>query len=423
MRIRRFFLLCLTVFLFIFMMKVPIASANYGSQLKKQIDNIEHQRKNTLNNLQTNKNVLEANKKQQSSIINQVQELESQIKKLNYKIQLKQNSISTTQQNIQELKSNITMLQNRIKQRKAFIADRARAVYLNGGSINYLQLVLNARSFGELINRTVFVYKIAQQDHTILHQQLSDKQSLEQDQKALDNTLKQLKSDMANLKQMKDSLDSKKAKEDTLLRQLKTKASQIRSEITNQQNQADLFKQQEATHKKELAKWEAEQRKQGVMSSKGSNVPAAFRTFIDPAQKLEESTNIPTAITLAQVILESDVRGHLSELASLGKNLFGIKGQGPNGTIYLPTHEYIGGMEITIDAGFKKYQTYYQSMVDHAQLLKAPRFQYFLKNASSLKEYAFGIQDGGYATDPIYAMKLLSIIDRYGLKQYDLQNF
>ena len=154
-------------------------------------------------------------------------------------------------------------------------------------------------------------------------------------------------------------------------------------------------------------------------SSSQFGVPSEIQTFIKPAQKLENTTGIPAAITLAQLTLESDTGGQLSELATAGKNLFGIKGQGPAGTIQLQTHEFIGGVELTINAGFKKYQTYYQCMVDHANFLQQSRYQYFLKNAHNLKDYAYGIQDGGYATDPNYAAKLLYIIQEYGYNHLD----
>jgi flagellum-specific peptidoglycan hydrolase FlgJ len=428
MKMKRSITFCLASFLLISLTRTPIALANSGSQLKNQINQIEKERQTTLNDLQNKKAALNANKKQQSNIVNQVQELESQIESSNYEIQVKQDSIQATQQNIETLKNNVSMLQKRINQRKNLIEDRARSVYVNGGSSTYLQLMVDATNFYDFVNRVVFVNKIAQQDHSILKQQVTDKQKLEKYQQALQITLNQLNSDLHNLNQMKASLDSKKVKEKTLLKRLQKKALKIKLAVTSQEQQAGLFQQQEEAHKKDLSQWEAEQKRtapqvQANSYSNPSGIPQDVQPFIKPAQELENSTGIPASITLAQITLESDAGGQLSELATAGKNLFGIKGQGPDGTIILTTHEVIGGMDLTIDAGFKRYQTYYQSMVDHAQILKLSRYQYFLKNAHSLKEFAYGIQDGGYSTDPYYAMKLLTVIQEYGLNRYDTGSF
>lgn len=425
-KIRQFIVVCILGLMSISVMNPSVALADTGSQLKKQINQLEQKRKSTLNSIQNNQQELQTNNSQQSGIITKVRSIETKIQSSDYKINVKQNSIQTTQDNIKTLKDNIVMLQKRIKQRKGLIADRARAVYLNGGSKGYLQLVLNASNFNDLVSRIIFVSRIAAQDHTILQKQQADDNNLTKDQQALQVTLKQLNDDLHNLEVMKASLKSEQNTEQTLLNQLKDKASQIKKEIVAQQNQAALFKQQVKVHQEDLAQWEKKQqelRAKAQANGQASGLPSDVAQFIKPAQDLQQSTGVPAAITLAQISLESDVGGHLSGLASMGKNLFGIKGQGPAGSIYLPTHEVIGGIQITIEAGFRKYDSYYQSMVDHAKLLSKSRYQYFLTKASNLKEYAYGIQDGGYATDPYYAAKLIYIINEYHLSQFDVGSF
>jgi len=412
---KRLLNLGLALTLAIFLAHTPIAFADTGSDLQNQINQDKKNRESTLNDIQNKKAELQDTKNQQSKINDQVQALASQINNSNYQIQVKQNSIEATQKNVQTLKENIAMLQNRINERKDLIAKRARAAYVNSGSTSYLQLLINANNFYDFVNRVFLVSQIVEQDKAILKQQMDDKKELDKNQEALKTTLNQLNQDLQNLEQLKTSLANKKAEQETLLSQLKDKAENISQAVSTQQKRAEYYKQQEEAHKAELAEWERQ-------LMKNTNIPTEIRMFVSPAQELERSTGIPAAITLAQIILESG-SGSLSELATTGKNLFGIKGVGPAGTIYLTTHEVIGGKTITVEAGFKKYDSYYQGMVDHAKILNKPRYQTFLKNAKSLEDYAYGIQDGGYSTDPTYAVKLLRIIKDYGLSQYDVGSF
>lgn len=147
--------------------------------------------------------------------------------------------------------------------------------------------------------------------------------------------------------------------------------------------------------------------------------------FVKDAQKLQEETGIPASITLAQIILESSGKfmGGLSGLAAQAKNLFGIKGEGPAGSVKMLTSEYQNGMYSPTYANFRKYNSYYESMVDHAKLLSTQRYAAVLKDAKSVNDYANGLQKAGYATDPNYANKLMGIIDKYNLHQYDKGNF
>jgi flagellum-specific peptidoglycan hydrolase FlgJ len=155
----------------------------------------------------------------------------------------------------------------------------------------------------------------------------------------------------------------------------------------------------------------------GENNSKGGNIPSSLAQFVAPAQILQDETGIPASITLAQIILESGTT--LSGLAQKAKNLFGIKGTGPAGSVYMPTHEVVNGTTKTVMAQFRAYHTYLESMEDHARLLSTDRYAKYFKNAKTVDDYAYALQKAGYATDPNYAQKLIQIIQKYNLHAYD----
>lgn len=131
--------------------------------------------------------------------------------------------------------------------------------------------------------------------------------------------------------------------------------------------------------------------------------------IIRSAQNVERKTGIPTAIILGQALLESGSNLN-SGLVTKGNNLFGIKGTGTNGSIYLPTKEEVNGRMVTVNAQFRKYNNLEESILDHAKLLSLPRYSKYLSQADSVEEFAQGIKSGGYATDSNYVSKLLGVI-------------
>ncbi|MBC1502049.1 GW domain-containing glycosaminoglycan-binding protein [Listeria weihenstephanensis] len=140
------------------------------------------------------------------------------------------------------------------------------------------------------------------------------------------------------------------------------------------------------------------------------------------AQQIQDEEGILTSITLAQAILESDWGN--SGLATEGRNLFGIKGQYQNDSVTMPTQEYQNDTWITVDADFRKYPTWFESLDDHAKLfLKGTSWD---KNkyrsvvqAKDYKVAANALQKSGYATDPEYATKLIELIEQRNLEAYD----
>ncbi len=122
---------------------------------------------------------------------------------------------------------------------------------------------------------------------------------------------------------------------------------------------------------------------------------------------------IPASITLAQGILESG--SGRSQLASKSKNHFGIK-----------CHTTWRGARVYHDDDekgecFRKYQYVESSYKDHSLFLTQRRryaflFSYGIKN---YKKWAKGLKKAGYATDPRYPKKLISLIENYELHKFD----
>ena len=135
------------------------------------------------------------------------------------------------------------------------------------------------------------------------------------------------------------------------------------------------------------------------------------------AQVDMKRTGILASLTVAQACLEST--WGKSGLAIKGKNLFGIKGKGPAGSITMPTYEWERGQKIKINAEFRKYNTWAESIADHSALfLRLPRY----KNLIGEKDYKRAcqkVQQDGYATDPDYTKKLIRLIEKYKLYRFD----
>ena len=122
---------------------------------------------------------------------------------------------------------------------------------------------------------------------------------------------------------------------------------------------------------------------------------------------------IPASITLAQGILESGYGE--GTLAKKANNHFGIK-----------CHKEWKGKSITHDDDekdecFRSYKNPLRSYRDHSLFL-VDRDRYsslFTLNRKDYKGWAVGLKAAGYATDPKYADKLISLIERFNLTRFD----
>lgn len=121
---------------------------------------------------------------------------------------------------------------------------------------------------------------------------------------------------------------------------------------------------------------------------------------------------IPASITLAQGLLESG-NGN-SPLAVEANNHFGIKCSDWTG-------EKIYFDDDAKGECFRKYPSATESYNDHSLFLtKKPRYaSLFQFPVDDYKSWAKGLKKAGYATHPEYAEKLIDLIERLKLYEYD----
>ena len=138
-----------------------------------------------------------------------------------------------------------------------------------------------------------------------------------------------------------------------------------------------------------------------------------IETYKDDAIREMMKSGVPASITLAQGILESGDGN--SPLAVYAKNHFGVK-----------CHSGWKGESMRLDDDeknecFRKYETVYESFVDHSDfLVSRSRYDFlFDLKITDYKGWAKGLKKAGYATNPKYADMLIMLIEKNNLSQYD----
>ena len=154
-----------------------------------------------------------------------------------------------------------------------------------------------------------------------------------------------------------------------------------------------------------------------VSNLKAQSLNVSYLSYInqysDIAQKQQREYGIPASIILAQGLLESGAgRG---TLAKKSNNHFGIKCADWKGDKVYHNDDAEGEC-------FRKYDNVLDSYRDHSIFLKTRNRYAFLfeLKSSDYEGWAFGLKKAGYATDPTYAYKLISIVENYELHKYDL---
>ncbi|WP_298626549.1 glucosaminidase domain-containing protein [uncultured Legionella sp.] len=132
------------------------------------------------------------------------------------------------------------------------------------------------------------------------------------------------------------------------------------------------------------------------------------------AQQAASLMGLDPKILMAQAALETGWGKFVAKDAdgTSSNNLFNVK----TGTskefdsVKIKTTEYIADTPIKMNASFRKYSSVEQSFNDYVSLIKgSERYQNALANAGNPELYVNELHKAGYATDPNYGSKILSI--------------
>jgi len=161
-----------------------------------------------------------------------------------------------------------------------------------------------------------------------------------------------------------------------------------------------------------------------VISPQPPAVPSAFNAttqqdfvnkMLPHAMQASQASGVPPQLMLGQAALESGWGKREIHMAdgSNSFNLFGIKANaGWRGKVAeVMTTEYSNGVAHKQVEKFRAYSSYAEAFKDYAGMMSSnPRYANVLQQAGSPSGMAQALQKSGYATDPKYAEKLVSVM-------------
>ena len=133
-----------------------------------------------------------------------------------------------------------------------------------------------------------------------------------------------------------------------------------------------------------------------------------------------QRSGIPASIKMAQGMMES--QAGRSELAMNANNHFGIKCKSTwNGATYLYIDDDKDTAGNLTHSCFRMYNSAEDSYVDHTEFIigRSRYKELFSLSKFDFESWANGLKRCGYASDPLYAKKLIDLIKKYNLQSLD----
>lgn len=155
----------------------------------------------------------------------------------------------------------------------------------------------------------------------------------------------------------------------------------------------------------------------------GASAPEAFVNQLwQHAKAAGLKLGVPPHFLIGHAALETGWGKHqiVGENGENSHNLFGVKAgadwKGP--VVEAETTEYVQGVPYKTVQRFRSYGSYEEAFKDYIQLLrKSPRYAGLFQQNLDAAGFAQGLQQAGYATDPLYADKLVRVLNSRAMRE------
>lgn len=151
---------------------------------------------------------------------------------------------------------------------------------------------------------------------------------------------------------------------------------------------------------------------------------STYLTMAISYAKAEQATyRVPASVSIAQSILESGWGN--STLTTRAKNYFGIKcgrtvSPLQTGCYSIKSKEYYDNKAVMQVSAFRVYNSARDSFLDHGRLLTVnSRYSKAFAYTTDPDRFIREVAKAGYATDPMYPAKVITIMRAYNLYQYN----
>lgn len=146
-----------------------------------------------------------------------------------------------------------------------------------------------------------------------------------------------------------------------------------------------------------------------------------IKALLPGAVAMQRKSGLPAVVMMCQVCLETGYGKSVVRDKHTGQysyNLYNIKGKGPAGSVLVDCDEYYNGKHVYVEDWFKAYNSYEESCNDYVNFIYGnSRYKPAIAVANDPVAYAVQLQKCGYATDPNYASKLMSIARTFNIFQ------
>lgn len=266
-------------------------SAATSSSLQNRLDDIKQKQLNSADKLDTSKTKLAQVNQKQNTVLAAIVVSDRQIKSMQDQITQKRQEVALNQVASGQLEKEVRVIGKRIARRGKVLGSRIRTIYINGGAVSYVDVLMGSNSFGNFLNRLLAVKTITDHDNQIINAQKRDQKAQAEKQKTIQAGLVQTRRDLAGLSRMNQNLTQEKAAQKGLLAKLDGQETDLNAVVMSSKEESAVLSAQASVVNRQISDLGKQQEEAKKNTDAAGNTASKVKS--------EPGTSVSASITQA----------------------------------------------------------------------------------------------------------------------------
>lgn len=168
---------------------------------------------------------------QRDELETKVSKMDNQIETLMIEVNKNKTDIESTQKNIDLTESEIAKAEEKIAAEYSLFESRVRSMYISGTSTSSIEILLDSKSFNDLISRSENIKRIMDYNIGIINKYKADKEELDRKKAKLADEKEKLLTLKSENEEKLETLNKEKTEQTNLITQLKAQERQYGAQI------------------------------------------------------------------------------------------------------------------------------------------------------------------------------------------------
>jgi len=230
-----------------------------------QIDEKKNELKEVNQSIKNAEEELKKVREEQKQIASQIQSIEKDLA-------AKQNELTSVQKKLQETRDSLEVTKKELEEailatqeHEKLMGERLRAIYMTG-TASYLELLLEAKSINDFLDRIQMIRHMAAYDNQVLEELESYRDQVDQKKSDLEREEQEIVSLEAEITRQKQEIEQKKKEREQLLAKLEDQEVELEEDLEELEKTSKELEKTIQKLLEEQRKREEEQRKKGQQS-------------------------------------------------------------------------------------------------------------------------------------------------------------